>query len=197
MDERDRINFRGGMAYLKLCLGPDRWRTWLISRRRRMPRPDPEDVDRGTDVRAMEEAWRASLPGLREAVETFAEAIQEIVDDKATAGERYDARAYKLWLSMRGLARAEPDRLEAEEVKSRVRIEDVVGRYRELRDRGKYFQCRCPFHGDDRNASACVYKDSQNFHCFACGEHHDAISFVMKMENMTFIQALKYLNETS
>lgn len=50
---------------------------------------------------------------------------------------------------------------------------------------------RCPFH-EEKTASFCVFPDN-HFHCFGCGISGDSIAFVMKRENLTFPQAVKFL----
>ena len=55
----------------------------------------------------------------------------------------------------------------------------------------KGFSC-CPFHSE-KTASFRVYKDG-TFHCFGCGAHGDVITFVMKMQNLSFQDACKVLD---
>lgn len=50
----------------------------------------------------------------------------------------------------------------------------------------------CPFHSE-RTPSFIVNSNKQIFHCFGCGEHGDVISFIMKLKNITFKDALVYL----
>jgi len=50
----------------------------------------------------------------------------------------------------------------------------------------------CPFH-PDHNPSLAVYPD--HFYCFGCGAHGDVIDWVMKLHNLSFNEALKYLTE--
>jgi CHC2 zinc finger len=51
---------------------------------------------------------------------------------------------------------------------------------------------RCPFH-DDRNPSFCVQDGRTNWKCYACGEHGDAAALVMRLEKLTFPEAVKRL----
>jgi DNA primase len=84
---------------------------------------------------------------------------------------------------------------EVERLKSLVAIEDVIARYVPLRRGGQnYLVARCPFH-EDRNPSFVVYPQTQSFYCFGCREHGDVLSFLMRMEHLTFPEALNVLRE--
>ncbi len=50
----------------------------------------------------------------------------------------------------------------------------------------------CPFH-DERTPSFILNQKKQTFHCFGCGAHGDAITFVMKLKGLSFKEALIYL----
>jgi len=60
----------------------------------------------------------------------------------------------------------------------------------ELRRSGSRYVGLCPFH-DDKHPSFAVYQN--NYHCFSCHAHGDAIDFVQKMYGLSFPEALKYL----
>lgn len=79
---------------------------------------------------------------------------------------------------------------EAAAVKSAVALESVVSQYVPLH--GNETRCRglCPFH-DDHNPSLVVYSDTGTFHCYGCGAHGDVFEFLMKMENLSFSEALE------
>ena len=82
-----------------------------------------------------------------------------------------------------------------EEIKSKLDIVDFVGSYVTLKKSGKYFKANCPFH-QEKTASFVVSPEIQRWQCFgACHEGGDAISFLMKWENITFGEALKILSE--
>lgn len=83
---------------------------------------------------------------------------------------------------------------EVSDLKSRIAIEDLVGRYLPLRRSGKNFVARCPFH-DDRNPSFAVYPETQSFYCFGCNASGDMLSFLMRVEHLTFVEALKVLRQ--
>ena len=76
-----------------------------------------------------------------------------------------------------------------DEIKSRNDIVDVIGSYIDLNEKNKAL---CPFH-DDHNASLSVHKDKQIFKCFSCGESGNVITFVEKINGVTFTEALKIL----
>jgi DNA primase len=60
--------------------------------------------------------------------------------------------------------------------------------------RGQNYVARCPFHLD-RTPSLVVFPTTQTFHCFGCRAHGDALAFLMKIENLTFREALQVLRQ--
>jgi len=83
----------------------------------------------------------------------------------------------------------------AEQVKSTVRIEDVVGEVVRLRKSGAYrFMGLCPFH-NEKSPSFTVHATLQIYKCFSCGEGGDVFSFIMKTQGVSFFEALKLLAE--
>jgi DNA primase len=83
---------------------------------------------------------------------------------------------------------------ETEQLKNAVRIEVVVSRYVPLRRSGKNLVAPCPFHAD-RIPSFVVFPVTQSFHCFGCRVHGDVAGFLMRIENLTFPEALRALGE--
>lgn len=75
---------------------------------------------------------------------------------------------------------------------ARVDIVEVIERYLPLKKGGaNYFAC-CPFHGE-KSASFSVSPTKQFYHCFGCGAHGSAISFLMEYSGLGFIDAVKEL----
>ena len=73
-------------------------------------------------------------------------------------------------------------------------IVEVISSHLSLRKSGANFVALCPFH-QEKSPSFSVNRSKQIFHCFGCGEGGNVISFVMKFENLTFVEALKELAE--
>ncbi|MCD7811813.1 MAG: DNA primase [Ruminococcus sp.] len=71
-------------------------------------------------------------------------------------------------------------------------IETVIGSYVQLKRRGRNYVCSCPFHSE-KTPSCTVFTDTQSFYCFGCGAGGDVITFVMKIENLVFSEAVKLL----
>jgi DNA primase len=79
-----------------------------------------------------------------------------------------------------------------EEIKARVNIVELLGRYVLLKPAGKNYKARCPFHPDD-TPSLMVSPDKGLWHCFGCGAGGDAIAFLMRIERLSFGEALARL----
>jgi DNA primase len=81
-----------------------------------------------------------------------------------------------------------------QEVRDRVDIVDLVGRYVELRRSGRNYVGLCPFH-QERSPSFNVNPALKGYKCFGCGAGGDAIRFVMEIEGKGFIEAIRKLAE--
>lgn len=79
-----------------------------------------------------------------------------------------------------------------EEIKFRNDIESVVSSYVTLKRAGSNYSGSCPFHSE-KTPSFVVFPSTQSFYCFGCGAGGDAISFVMRAENIDYISAIKTL----
>ncbi len=73
-------------------------------------------------------------------------------------------------------------------------IVDVVGSYLPLKRAGSAWKACCPFH-HEKTPSFTVNPARQSFKCFGCGEGGSAITFVMKMENLSFVDTVRRLAE--
>ena len=73
-------------------------------------------------------------------------------------------------------------------------IEDVVGQYLALKPDGRNLKALCPFH-HEKTPSFKVHPDKQIYRCYGCGEAGNAIGFVMAMERVDFMDALRTLAE--
>lgn len=79
--------------------------------------------------------------------------------------------------------------MNANELKQRIPIEEVIGQYVPLIRQGHYYTGLCPFH-DDHHPSLAVYPERGTFCCFACGERGDVIRFRMLIERISFREAV-------
>ena len=81
-----------------------------------------------------------------------------------------------------------------EDIKSKLDIVDLVQEYVPLKQSGANFKGLCPFH-NEKTPSFMVSRERQFFKCFGCGEGGDIFTFLQKMENLEFPEALKILAE--
>lgn len=79
-----------------------------------------------------------------------------------------------------------------DELLSRVDIVDVVGKSVTLKKAGSNLQGLCPFH-QEKSPSFSVSETKQFYHCFGCGAHGSAISFLMEYAGLTFVDAIEEL----
>ena len=77
-----------------------------------------------------------------------------------------------------------------ETLNDRLDIEDVVSSYVSLKRTGKNLQGLCPFH-NEKTASFTLFPDTNSFYCFGCQAAGDVISFIMRIENLDWIEAVK------
>lgn len=81
-----------------------------------------------------------------------------------------------------------------EEIKEKADIVSVVSDYLSVKKSGRYFMGNCPFHSE-KTPSFFLYPETNSFHCFGCGKHGDSISFVMELESLDYVSAIKKLAE--
>ena len=84
------------------------------------------------------------------------------------------------------------DRATVDKIMDAVNIVDVVGEFVNLRKAGVNYKGLCPFH-DDKTPSFMVSPARQICKCFACGEGGNAVNFLMKHEQITYPEALRWL----
>ena len=79
-----------------------------------------------------------------------------------------------------------------DELRSKNDITSVISMYANLKKRGRNYVCKCPFHNDS-TPSFTVYPDTESFYCFGCAAGGDVIGFIMRAEQLVYIDAVKYL----
>src|SRR6516165_2882794 len=79
-----------------------------------------------------------------------------------------------------------------DELRDRISLSGLVGRRVKLMRRGREYAGLCPFH-HEKTPSFYVVDDKSFFHCFGCGAHGDAIGFVMRADNLDFLEAVEKL----
>ena len=84
------------------------------------------------------------------------------------------------------------DRATVDRILAATNIVDVVGEFVTLRKAGVNYKGLCPFH-DDKTPSFIVSPSKNICHCFACGEGGNAVNFLMKHEQITYPEALRWL----
>ncbi|MDP6782276.1 MAG: DNA primase, partial [Dehalococcoidia bacterium] len=83
----------------------------------------------------------------------------------------------------------------AEEIKQKLDIVEIVSEHTQLHKSGKNFRGLCPFHAE-KESSFYVFPDRGGWHCFGrCNTGGDIFAFVMKRENIQFVEALRALAE--
>lgn len=79
-----------------------------------------------------------------------------------------------------------------QEIKMRNDITDVASTYMSLKRRGRNMVGLCPFHGE-KTPSFNIYTENNSFYCFGCGAGGDVITFIMRIENLDYIEAVRFL----
>ena len=83
-----------------------------------------------------------------------------------------------------------------QELKLRNDLTDVVSSYVNLRRSGRNMVGLCPFHGE-KTPSFNVYPENGSFYCFGCGVGGDVITFIRRIENLDYMEAVRFLADRS
>jgi DNA primase len=102
---------------------------------------------------------------------------------ECAAGSRRPPRAKELSLI--------PDSV-IEEIRERVDVVAVIGRYVELKKSGRTWKGCCIFHGE-RTPSFHVYPEDKHFKCYGCGEYGDVFKFLQKLQGKEFPEVVRAL----
>lgn len=79
-------------------------------------------------------------------------------------------------------------------VSERISLDKLISKYAKLEPTGKGFKCLCPFH-NEKTPSFHINTDMNFFYCFGCGISGNAITFLMKKEGYSYIDAVRKLGE--
>lgn len=79
-----------------------------------------------------------------------------------------------------------------QELRNRADIESTISSYVNLKRAGRISKGLCPFHGE-KTASFTIYPDTQSYYCFGCGNGGDVITFIKNIENLDYIDAVRFL----
>lgn len=82
-----------------------------------------------------------------------------------------------------------------DDVLSRVDVVDVINKRVPLKKKGREYTACCPFHSE-KTPSFTVSPTKQFYHCFGCGVHGTAISFLMEYEHLDFVEAIESLAQS-
>ncbi len=78
------------------------------------------------------------------------------------------------------------------QLKYRSDLSEIAANYMQLKRRGRNLVGLCPFHSE-KTPSFNIYTENGSFYCFGCGTGGDVITFVMKMENLDYMEAVRFL----
>lgn len=79
-----------------------------------------------------------------------------------------------------------------EKLKNKIDIVDLISSFLEVKRVGAYQKALCPFH-DEKSPSFIVQPASNQYHCFGCQAHGDAIAFLMNHQRLNFLEAIEFL----
>ncbi|PCJ00281.1 MAG: DNA primase [Alphaproteobacteria bacterium] len=79
-----------------------------------------------------------------------------------------------------------------DELRNRLTLSEIIGRRIKVTRAGRESKACCPFHSE-KSPSFTINDDKQFYHCFGCGAHGDVIGFIMKHDNLAFMDAVETL----
>lgn len=79
-----------------------------------------------------------------------------------------------------------------DELRSRLRLSEIIGQRVTVTRAGREFKACCPFH-HEKTPSFTINDEKEFYHCFGCGAHGDHVGFVMQHDNLPFMEAIEYL----
>jgi DNA primase len=79
-----------------------------------------------------------------------------------------------------------------EELKFKSEIVEVAPSYVNLKQKGRYRVGLCPFH-NEKTPSFYIYPESESFYCFGCGAGGDVITFIKKIESLSYLDSVSFL----
>lgn len=79
-----------------------------------------------------------------------------------------------------------------QDLKARSDLVDVASSYMNLKRQGRNLVGLCPFHGE-KTPSFNIYPENGSFYCFGCGAGGDVITFIRRIENLDYIEAVRFL----
>ena len=79
-----------------------------------------------------------------------------------------------------------------QQLKQSCDMERIVSGYLPFKKKGRYLVGLCPFHSE-KSPSFYVYPQNQSFYCFGCGAGGDVITFIRRIENLEYMEAVKLL----
>ena len=85
--------------------------------------------------------------------------------------------------------------IDIEQLKNNIDIVELVRLWVPLQKTGQCYKGLCPFHPDKNTPSLTVYPNEQSIHCYGCGWHGDQISWIKDRLNLTFGEAVKWLQD--
>jgi len=78
-------------------------------------------------------------------------------------------------------------------LRAEIHLPSLVGQYLTVKKMGSCYKTLCPFHNDKNTPSLVIYND--HMHCFGCGKHLNAVSFIMEYLNLSFGETMRWFHD--